>query len=1150
MTSSEQRSDHQTFPTFTEFYTDVHGYSPYRWQSELAAVVDDDGRWPDHVSAPTGAGKTSTLDIAVWSLAKDIHDHGAAHRRLPLRIFLAVERRLVVDSAYLHAETIAQHIRELGSGDPVREAFSALLPDDWDGPLVGAVSLHGAVAEDRSWLRPVGAQIITCTMTQLASRVLFRAVGASDGMLPVHAALTGTDRLVLVDEPHLVPAAVTMLRETEGLQQAHPNSPLVGSTVVLGATVPAYLTGDRCFTGTLVGDPSPTAQAKIAVRKPARLVESSTPADTLKKLATAALDCWEHRDAYGGDGVLVIVNTVVTAQQLAEALRRKLGRAAPSVQLITSTVRPADRHGIAFSPETLTVSTQTMEVGVDLDACALVTELPSMPALVQRLGRLNRTGTRESLPAVIVAHLRENLPADRAAAAIYGEPQLDATWRALRDATTADPAEPDDASFIPDLTAVPVPGESWEPAPRTSSAEEFLRRLTATRPRADAPWEALAFGPDQRDRATVRVAWRDYLDDLVRCGVHSFETVTLPIREVGAFLAKAPGANGRFAGTDAGYDGRPVTASVHRRARVQRADTWIELATTRDLKPDDIVVIDGKEGGYSAELGWNPVSTAPVKDVSVIAVVRSQRGWFNTGVLLGEERVLEATELGEDLTDEVTEKVRELSAKYGQDTSAQVLVHGRFAAVRPTENAPHSSGRVPLALHSRQVEHAARINGELAGFAAAEQSALALAGLHHDAGKTLPAFQTALGNADGSEPLAKSPRPRTSLGLSGWRHEVASAEGVPEIGHGDLARHLVISHHGWGRPVVQHAGGTVHNGDRYRQAEGIYGPWGTALLETVLRFSDWEASRRPWSKNPDMSWASTGVPSVHSRNDERAVQMPGRDGAAERILSGLRPYSLTSVFAGIGALASCVAQGDTDARLCFTDKSPELLSSQDPRWDQEAWSRIFLAMQVAAGLRDETGAKLSKDSSIQVAKGNKWLDRYRDAALGVAPELLPFLFNAEPAPRSAVKETGRFFSAPVHLRNGNPFEALTGIRSSPVSVDALFDDSVGRLRGKMNAGLDVIADVRFTESIDAPWYSGDLVAWAIAGMLALGMPASSAGVGVSKRLLCLPRVHEWSTLDQIRDLTISAPTTEEYGLWASTASSNSDQVKQWSPQLN
>ena len=159
--------------------------------------------WPEQVAAPTGAGKTSTLDIAVWALAKDVSEHGVGARHFPLRIFLTVERRLVVDGAAAHGTIIASQLETQPQLAPVRGALGQLLPRNHEGPVLRVTSLHSGKAPEREWLTPVGAQIITATVTQLASRTLFRGVSVSPRTLSMHAGLTGVDRLIPVSYTHL-----------------------------------------------------------------------------------------------------------------------------------------------------------------------------------------------------------------------------------------------------------------------------------------------------------------------------------------------------------------------------------------------------------------------------------------------------------------------------------------------------------------------------------------------------------------------------------------------------------------------------------------------------------------------------------------------------------------------------------------------------------------------------------------------------------------------------------------------------------------------------------------------------------------------------------------------------------------------------------
>ena len=93
-------------PTFAEFYLAINERDPFPWQRRLAKQVATTEQWPAEVGVPTGLGKTSCLDIAVWWLASQA-DRKPKKRTAPTRIWWVINRRLLVDSTAEHAETIA-----------------------------------------------------------------------------------------------------------------------------------------------------------------------------------------------------------------------------------------------------------------------------------------------------------------------------------------------------------------------------------------------------------------------------------------------------------------------------------------------------------------------------------------------------------------------------------------------------------------------------------------------------------------------------------------------------------------------------------------------------------------------------------------------------------------------------------------------------------------------------------------------------------------------------------------------------------------------------------------------------------------------------------------------------------------------------------
>ena len=189
-----------TSANFAEFYRAVHGHSPFPWQERLAEVVLTDG-WPSTLSIPTGCGKTSAIDVAVFSLAAQAQLQ-AYERTAALRIFLVIDRRLVVDDVTRHAKTLAEKISD-GSEAVLAHVRERLLRFGGEQPLQVA-TLRGGMYRSSTWAdRPNQPLVVVSTVDQVGSRLLFRGYGISERGWPVHAGLVANDSLMIVDEAHL-----------------------------------------------------------------------------------------------------------------------------------------------------------------------------------------------------------------------------------------------------------------------------------------------------------------------------------------------------------------------------------------------------------------------------------------------------------------------------------------------------------------------------------------------------------------------------------------------------------------------------------------------------------------------------------------------------------------------------------------------------------------------------------------------------------------------------------------------------------------------------------------------------------------------------------------------------------------------------------
>ena len=903
-------------PTFAEFYRALNERDPFPWQRRLAEQVATTGQWPSEVGVPTGLGKTACLDIAVWWLASQA-DRAPAQRTAPTRIWWVVNRRLLVDSTAEHAERIANAFSDPDSANIVgrdREVVARVaqrlgsLSAAPSGSPLDVIRLRGGVASGTP-IDPSRPAVLLCTLPMYGSRLLFRGYGSNQRLRVVDAAMAGTDSLVLLDEAHLAPHLKALLPAladcTPGAHAALGEARSTPTITALTATGDAA--GGQRFDLDHKDQADPVVRERLDAVKPMELrVETG---DSATRLADAALDL--VRQAPAPATCVVFTNTPKTARETFGRLRKQMAEA--EVLLLTGLTREREAqrvrarildrdHGMAATRAAelrrqrylIVVATQTLEVGADIDTEYLVTEACGVRALTQRLGRLNRLGRCRHARAAYV-HLPPPKPKRGRTDTgpdtwpVYGtEPaRVLGRLQAARDADGTVNLSPRRVSEVlgppqdlPGRAPEVLPGILWE----------WTKTTTPTSGEAPVePYFSGIAGPQY----SVSLIWRVHVpEDEERLWPRATdrEAVDVPIDEARDVLG------------------------VEDLRRLAADGMTVETTSGADLRPGDQLVLRSDRGLLDA-FGWNPAASGPVVDVSLAAqglpleAEAIERlcgvevgGLIQTALGIADDEDIDAAARTE-ATEEILSAVRTAATPSGWDQkewadftaalSPQVVEARReVPRLRVMKPAPEllngdfdetslGADAVELDRHGQAVAARARAVARRIGLPSALADVVERAGRLHDIGKGDRRFQRWLDpEAARDVLLAKSHAQRhqweAMRAAAGWprggRHEDLSARLVrawlqqnPDWGgpaERDLLLHLVISHHGKGRPLVPPvtdgtpdavsavvAGTSVtapadlgivdwQQPARFRRLSDRFGPWGLALLEAIVIRSD------------------------------------------------------------------------------------------------------------------------------------------------------------------------------------------------------------------------------------------------------------------------------------------------------------------------
>jgi CRISPR-associated endonuclease/helicase Cas3 len=877
------------------------GHSPYRWQERLLMDWFLAGQVPDEIDVPTGLGKTRVM--ALWLVARGL---GAS---LPRRLIYVVDRRAVVDQATDEANALAARLpyvlKRLGEDGALWRERLGLKSDS-----IPVSTLRGQFTDNRRWLESVaGTAVVVGTVDMIGSRLLFEGYGIGAGMRPAHAAMLGTDSLILIDEAHLVGPFDALLRSARA--QPRP-APVPRMQVISLSATGTNDADDEVFRLAAEDMEDPPVRTRLQASKRLRLEEVD---DLTKALADRAF-------ALGLEGkrVLVFCNSRDRQARQVEKLLRERSTtdfgAVPTTALLVGARRVLERErltgrpnrdggwiiepdpvfrrfitgapAVEDGPPAFLIATSAGEVGVDLDADHMVCDLVAWERMVQRLGRVNRSG-RPHASIVDVFWTRVTARALKEDA----EDDLDARLAAMRapfespiwtsEADGRREAGPGVLSALKDDPAFAALAKSATSTPplRPPLTGPVLASWAMTsldehpgRPRIE-PW--LRGWIDTQPQ--TRVVWRRVLP--VRAGAR------LDMNLLGEFFGELPPHLTEILEFDTALVVKVLKArasQVHGRLKDEGAtlalvvlgprrelidtvsvDRLADLESRRleTLLRERTVIVDARLGGLSPEGLLDEKHGDPVVTYDAESAPADLAAGWSEIILQGIGRRLREVNLNDPPLDGWVRQAgwRKSMDEDDDSSNAEWRVERLAKAPEAGDAARASRAQALNEHHDWAREEAASIAISL-GLAPDHKMMLEVAAQVHDTGKERDLWQTAMGAELLGRPYAKTTGAGAVLALlQGYRHEFGSLRDADSqfdlIKDGDLrdlARHLVAAHHGFARPVIRPfdpneppSASRARAGEaalRFARLQSRWGPWGLAWWELLLRSADWAASAR------------------------------------------------------------------------------------------------------------------------------------------------------------------------------------------------------------------------------------------------------------------------------------------------------------------
>ena len=471
--------------SFDTFFQSATGNTPYDYQSRLAGNDSGTTCHSQLINIPTGLGKTAAVVLAwLWNRIR------LQNPKWPRRLVYCLPMRTLVE------QTEGEVKKWLTAHELVWDGK----PENRSGKIGVHVLMGGEDAGE--WdIYPEENAILIGTQDMLLSRALNRGYGMSRYRWPMHFGLLNNDCLWVMDETQLMGPGVSTACQLESFRASNPSG--YGSfgaadsvTWYMSATSNREHLNTREWRGVArpaefdltlslaekAATSGPIHQRRLAVKrlelKPNSSFESLI-ASILKRHGEMVEAIAKNPELPAR--TLIICNTVDRAVNVHALIAAERPEGC-DLLLLHSRFRPPERKNqmerlksinlSTFPKGQIIVSTQVIEAGVDLSSAILCSEIAPLASLIQRFGRLNRSGEFQNCGwqsvAMIVgvgveaappretkdeAKRREDKNAGRCLP--YELPACESAWESLR--KLGDDASPASLEKIQDDVAASIP---------------------------------------------------------------------------------------------------------------------------------------------------------------------------------------------------------------------------------------------------------------------------------------------------------------------------------------------------------------------------------------------------------------------------------------------------------------------------------------------------------------------------------------------------------------------------------------------------------------------------------------------------------------------------------------------------------------------